>query len=195
MKSIIQNNTKGVFLMNELWTLFWAFLRIGTFTFGGGYAMLPMLQKEVVDTYHWTTEEELMDFYAIGQCTPGVIAVNTATFIGYKQKGLIGGITATLGVVFPSLVIITVIASVISNFSSLAFVQSAFVGIRIVVAALVINVVIKMLRTSLKDWIGILIFLAVLFIGLFIAISPIYTIIGAAIIGILVQQIGGHKNV
>nr|WP_302597190.1 chromate transporter [uncultured Cellulosilyticum sp.] len=181
--------------MNELWTLFWAFLRIGTFTFGGGYAMLPMLQKEVVDTYHWTTEEELMDFYAIGQCTPGVIAVNTATFIGYKQKGLIGGITATLGVVFPSLVIITVIASVISNFSSLAFVQSAFVGIRIVVAALVINVVIKMLRTSLKDWIGILIFLAVLFIGLFIAISPIYTIIGAAIIGILVQQIGGYKNV
>ena len=195
MKSIIQNNTKGVFLMNELWTLFWAFLRIGTFTFGGGYAMLPMLQKEVVDTYHWTTEEELMDFYAIGQCTPGVIAVNTATFIGYKQKGLIGGITATLGVVFPSLVIITVIASVISNFSSLAFVQSAFVGIRIVVAAIVINVVIKMLRTSLKDWIGILIFLAVLFIGLFIAISPIYTIIGAAIIGILVQQIGGYKNV
>lgn len=181
--------------MNELWTLFWAFLRIGCFTFGGGYAMLPMLQKEVVDTYHWTTEEELMDFYAIGQCTPGVIAVNTATFIGYKQKGIMGGIIATLGVVFPSLIIITVIASVINNFSSLAFVQSAFVGIRIVVAALVINVVIKMLRTSLKDWVGTFIFLATLLIGLFLSISPIYTIIGAAFIGILVQQIGGYKNI
>lgn len=181
--------------MNELWTLFWAFLRIGCFTFGGGYAMLPMLQKEVVDTYHWTTEEELMDFYAIGQCTPGVIAVNTATFIGYKQKGIMGGIIATLGVVFPSLIIITAIASVINNFNSLAFVQSAFVGIRIVVAALVINVVIKMLHTSLKDWIGTLIFLATLLVGLFLSISPIYTIISAALIGILVQQIGGYKSI
>lgn len=180
--------------MKELWTLFWAFLRIGCFTFGGGYAMLPMLQKEVVDNYHWTNEEELMDFYAIGQCTPGVIAVNTATFIGYKQKGIIGGITATLGVVFPSIVIITIIASIISNFNDLAWVQSAFVGIRIVVAALVINVVLKMLRTSIKDWIGIFIFLAALLIGLFVSISPIYTIISAAIIGIIVQQIGGIKE-
>lgn len=181
--------------MSELWTLFWAFLRIGCFTFGGGYAMLPMLQKEVVDTYHWTTEEELMDFYAIGQCTPGVIAVNTATFIGYKQRGIIGGIMATLGLIFPSLVIITIIASVINNFSNLAWVQSAFVGIRIVVAALVINVVIKMLRTSIKDWIGTLIFLIALLIGLLFSISPIYTIVGAAIIGILVQQIGGFKKI
>ena len=94
--------------MKELFKLFLTFAKVGCFTFGGGYAMLPLLQKEVVEKNNWATEEELMDYFAIGQCTPGIIAVNTSTFIGYKRKGIIGGIAATLGMVFPSIIIITI---------------------------------------------------------------------------------------
>ena len=103
--------------MKELFELFWMFFRIGGFTFGGGYAMLPMIQHEIVEKRKWATDEEIMNYYAVGQCTPGVIAVNTATFIGYKRKGIPGGIFATLGVIAPSIVIITVIAAFIGNFS------------------------------------------------------------------------------
>ena len=116
--------------MKELLDMFLTFARIGGFTFGGGYAMLPMLQKEVVNGRHWATDEELMDYYAIGQCTPGIIAVNTATFVGYKNRGIPGAIAATLGVIAPSLVIIMIIAAFISNFIELSFVSSAFAGIR-----------------------------------------------------------------
>lgn len=97
--------------MKELFDLFWTFAKMGAITFGGGYAMLPIIQKEIVEKKKWATETEVIDYYAVGQCTPGVIAVNTATFIGYKLKGIIGGIVATLGVVFPSLVIIMIIAA------------------------------------------------------------------------------------
>ena len=93
--------------------LFLTFARMGAVTFGGGYAMLPILQREVVEKHGWATEDELMDYYAIGQCTPGVIAVNTATFIGYKINGLSGAVMATAGIIFPSLVIITIIAAFI----------------------------------------------------------------------------------
>ena len=96
--------------MKELLVLFLTFAKVGVMTFGGGYAMLPILQREVVENKGWATDEELTDYFAIGQCTPGVIAVNTATFIGQKQRGIAGGIVATLGVVFPSLVIISALA-------------------------------------------------------------------------------------
>ena len=100
--------------MKELWKMFWAFARIGGLTFGGGYAMLPMLQKEVVEKRHWATEEEIIDYYALGQCTPGIIAINVATFIGYKNRGVLGAIFSTAGMVFPSLIIITIIASAVA---------------------------------------------------------------------------------
>ena len=116
--------------MKEFVNLFMAFFRIGAFTFGGGYAMLPMLQKEVVEKYHWATEDEIMDYFAIGQCTPGIIAVNTATFVGYKTRGIIGGIIATLSIITPSLIIITLIAAFLQNFADLAIVKYAFNGIR-----------------------------------------------------------------
>lgn len=116
--------------MKKCWKLFWVFAQIGITTFGGGYAMLSILQREVVEKRHWATEEELMDDYAIGQCTPGVIAINTATFIGYKLYGITGGIIATLGVIFPSLLIITSIAAFLLNFADLAIVKHAFDGIR-----------------------------------------------------------------
>ena len=180
--------------MKDLWNLFITFSRIGLFTFGGGYAMLPMLQKEVVEKAGWATEREIMDYFAVGQCTPGVIAVNTSTFIGYKQKGILGGISATLGVIFPSVVIITAIASILNNFSSYPIVQHAFAGIRIVVAALVLNVVIKMYKSAVVDRIGIAIFIISLSLGLILSLSPIIYIIAAAIIGIIYQKHGGFKN-
>ena len=108
--------------MKDLFQLFFSFARIGGFTFGGGYAMLPMLQKEIVEKFGWVTEDELMDYYAIGQCTPGIIAVNTATFVGYKLKKLPGAIVATLGVITPSIIIITLIAAFLQNFAEFAVV-------------------------------------------------------------------------
>ena len=125
--------------MKTLIDLFFTFCRIGGLTFGGGYAMLPMIQKEIVEEKKWATEEEVLDYYAVGQCTPGIIAVNTATFIGYKVQGIIGAIVATLGVVFPSLIIITIIAALLKNFASYAIIQHAFSGIRVVVIALIIS--------------------------------------------------------
>ena len=143
--------------MKELLELFWAFCRIGGLTFGGGYAMLPMLQAEVVYKYKWATEEELLDYYAVGQATPGIIAVNTATFIGYNNKGIIGALFATAGVVFPSLVIIMIIAGLIENFSDIQVVQHAFSGVRIVVCVLILNAVIKLWKNSVKGKLGIII--------------------------------------
>ena len=131
--------------------LFTAFARVGVLTFGGGYAMIPMLEREIVDRHGWATSEELMDYYAVGQCTPGVIAVNTATFIGYKTAGNIGGIVATLGVVFPSFVIITVIAGIIQNFADIPAVKSAFAGIRVCVCVLIFNSVLKLWKGAVKD--------------------------------------------
>ena len=103
--------------MRELFELLLVFARIGAVTFGGGYAMLPILQRELVEKRGWVTEEEIMDYFAIGQCTPGVIAVNTATFVGIKLRGYPGAVFATVGIVLPSIVIITLIAAVISNFA------------------------------------------------------------------------------
>ena len=140
--------------LKQLFGLFGAFAVVGVTTFGGGYAMLPALQREVVEKRRWATEEEVMDWYAIGQCTPGVIAVNTATFVGQKQAGIWGGIFATLGVVFPSLIIIMIIAAFIQNFAHLPAVQNAFAGIRVCVCVLILNAVVKLwkkIRRGLED--------------------------------------------
>lgn len=180
--------------MKELLDLFLTFARIGGLTFGGGYAMLPIIQKEVVEKRKWATEEEVMDYYAIGQCTPGVIAVNTATFIGYKNKGIIGGIIATLGVVFPSLVIISIISMFISNFADLEIVKHAFSGIRVCVCVLIINAVIKLGKSSIVDTVALLIFLAVFVSSVFFNVSPIIAVIASGFIGWLVKFIGGVKK-
>ena len=138
--------------MNNLVDLFVTFAKVGVMTFGGGYAMLPILQREVVDSKGWATEEELTDYFAIGQCTPGVIAVNTSTFVGRSQAGIAGGITATLGLVFPSLVIIMVIAAFLQNFMHLDFVVHAFNGVRAGVVALILSSVIKLFKNAVLDW-------------------------------------------
>lgn len=171
--------------MKELFELFLIFFRIGGFTFGGGYAMLPAIQREFVDERNWATNEEIIDYYAIGQCTPGIIAVNTATFIGYKRKGILGGIVSTLGMVAPSLIIITTIATFFKQFQEIQLVQYAFGGIRVVVAALIANTVIKMASQSIKDWLGIVLFALSFFAVAIFGISPIIVIITASLIGIM----------
>ena len=169
----------------NLFKLFAIFAKIGATTFGGGYAMLPILQREIVDKYKLATEKELLDYYAISQCTPGVIAVNTATFIGHKIKGIKGAIAATLGVVTPSVIIIMIIATIINTFSNYAIVQKAFVGIRICVAALVVNAVINLWKNSIVDKYTLVVFGIVLLLALFTSISPIYLMIGAGMLTLL----------
>ena len=148
--------------MISLSDLFWAFARIGVCTFGGGAAMLPMLQRECVEKKKWCTEEELADYFAIGQCTPGVIAVNTATFVGQKHRGIPGGIAATLGVVFPSVVIILLLAAFLQAFAEFPAVVHAFAGIRACVCALMLSTILKLGKTALPDRAARIIFLAAL---------------------------------
>ena len=176
--------------MKELINLFKAFAKVGVLTFGGGYAMLPILQREIVEKNNWATDEEIMDYYAIGQCTPGVIAVNTATFIGQKNKGVIGGIVATLGVIFPSIVIITIVAAFISNFSDLPVVKNAFAGVRVCVCVLILNAVIKLWKSSVVDKATLVIFLGVFLGSVLTDLSPIIFVLITAIAGIVVKNLG-----
>ena len=179
--------------MKTLIDLFFTFCRIGGLTFGGGYAMLPMIQKEIVEEKKWATEEEVLDYYAVGQCTPGIIAVNTATFIGYKVQGIIGAIVATLGVVFPSLIIITIIAALLKNFASYAIIQHAFSGIRIVVIALIISAILKLAKTSIKNSITLIIAILAFISVAFVNLSPIYIVVAAACVGLISKLIMGRK--
>ena len=173
--------------MNIYLDLFLTFSKIGVMTFGGGMAMLPMLQREVVDNKGWADEEELMDYYAIGQCTPGIIAVNTATFIGKKTAGVTGGIIATLGIVFPSIVIITVLSSLITAFRHIEWVGHAFAGIRVCVSVLIVNAAIKLGRKALIDVPAVIIFTATFLGAVFLDISPVIYVLLAAAAGILLQ--------
>lgn len=177
--------------MKELLHLYLTFCKLGAVTFGGGYAMLPILQREIVEKRNWATNEEIADYYAIGQCTPGVIAINTSTFIGEKRKGTIGGIVATLGFITPSIVIIAIIASFLQNFADLSFVKDAFAGIRVCICVLIIQAVIKLLKSSVVDRITAILFVVVLLFSAFTTISPIIFVVIAGIIGILVKNWGG----
>ena len=180
--------------MKELWELFSSFARIGGFTFGGGYAMLPMLQKEVVEKRQWATEDEMLDYFAIGQCTPGVIFINTATFIGQKKRGALGGIVATLGIVFPSVVIISILAGLITNFAHLAWVRNAFAGIQVCVCVLILNAVLKLLKKSVVDKRTAAIFALVLLGSMFLNISPVWFVFISAFAGIVLKNIEGGAS-
>ena len=176
--------------MKQLWQLFLAFAKVGVMTFGGGYAMIPILEREIVDNHGWATNEELMDYYAVGQCTPGVIAVNTATFIGYKTAGVPGGVIATLGVVFPSVVIITLIAGLITRFADIPAVKSAFVAVRVCVCVLIFNSVLKLWKGAVKDKAALVLFLAVFLLSVFFDISPIVFVLLCGAAGILFTKMG-----
>lgn len=168
--------------------LFLTFMQVGGLTFGGGYAMLPILQREVVEKRDWATDEELSDYFAVGQCTPGIIAVNTATFVGQKQAGILGGIVATLGVVAPSLVIISILTGFINTFAELAVVKNAFAGIRVCVCVLIFNAVCKLWKGSVKSKLALAIFAVVTLGSLFFDLSPVLFVVVAAVLGIGLEQ-------
>ena len=170
--------------------LFISFAKIGVMTFGGGLAMLPMLERELVENKKWVKTEEILDYYAVGQCTPGIIAVNTATFVGYKQSKVLGAIFATIGVVFPSVVIIAAIAAVLSNFADIPAVQHAFAGIRIAVCALITSAVIKLAKSNVKSLVQILIAVAAFIVIAVFGASPVVVVIGSAVAGLVLGKFG-----
>lgn len=176
--------------MKKYIDLFLVFAKIGVMTFGGGYAMLPMLERELIDNRGWTTNEELVDYFAVAQCTPGVIAVNTATFIGYKLYGNLGGIVATLGVVFPSLVIITTIAGVLTNFADIPAVKHAFAGVRVCVCVLIFNAVVKLWKGAIKDKTALVLFVVIFLLSVFLDVSPVVYVIACAAAGIFLTKMG-----
>ena len=189
--------------------LFLTFARVGVCTFGGGYAMLPILQRELVEKKGWVTQEELADYFAIGQCTPGVIAVNTATFVGQKRGGVSGGVTATLGVVFPAVVIILAIAAFLQNFAQLPVVIHAFAGVRACVCALILSSVLKLRKGSVVDRATLVIFLVIFplaVVGNFVTfdgtrlwgaalnllLSPVVLVVAAGVTGLCLRAAKGE---
>ncbi len=173
--------------------LYWAFLRIGGLTFGGGLTMLPMLKYELVEKKDWITEDELLDCYAIGQCTPGIIAVNTATYVGYKKAGIMGGIFSTLGMVTPSLVIITLVAACLEQFMDNIWLQHALMGVRGIVCALMLNTVLNLAKKSLTGLFSYVICIVVFLVALFTGIPTILIVFVTALLGIFLEMFSGKK--
>ena len=170
--------------MKELLELFFVFAKCGVCTFGGGYAMLPILQRELVARRGWVTDDEITDYYAVGQCTPGVIAVNVATFIGMKRRGWIGAVFSTLGVVFPSIVIITLIAALLSGFADNEYVAHALGGIRAAVCALVAVTVVGLIRKNLRNLFSVAMCIGAFLIMFFFDLSPVIVVVAASLLGI-----------
>ncbi|MDR1949215.1 MAG: chromate transporter [Spirochaetaceae bacterium] len=174
--------------MKTWFDLLFTFVKMGCITFGGGYAMLPVIERELVDRKGWVTMDEVMDYFALGQVTPGVIAVNVSTFVGYKKKGILGGVLSTVGFILPSLVIITLIAAFLRNFTDLAPVQHAFRGIRVAVGALILNAVIKLGKGAIREKKSLLICIAAFGLSAFFRTSPVLIVLGAALAGLLLYR-------
>ena len=179
--------------MEELFKLFVTFAKIGGITFGGGIAMLPILERELIEKNDWVDENELLDYYAIGQCTPGIIAVNTATFVGYKRKGILGGIVATLGMVFFPIIIISIIAFFISNLLQYEVVGHFLNGVRVVVAAIICNAVYGMAKKSVKSLLTFIIAAVTLILSFFLSVSPVIFVISSAFAGLFIVKGGEEK--
>ena len=180
--------------MNIFLDMFLTFAKVGVMTFGGGYAMLPILQREVVENKKWATEEELMDYFAIGQCTPGIIAVNVATFIGHRHRGIPGAIAASLGFISPSILIITVIAAFLESFASNVYVAHALAGIRVCVCVLIFNSVLALGKKAVKTPIAWVIFLVTVFLAFFTEVPTVAIVLGAGIVGYILYLMGGAKK-
>lgn len=171
--------------IRNLFNLYFSFAKIGTFTIGGGLAMMPMMQSELIEKRKWITDEELIDYYAVGQSTPGIVAVNVATFVGYKQMGIIGGIFATLGMVTPSLVIIMILASLINSINDFPIIQKALKGINVAVAALLTSTIINFMKKTIKKFTN-AIFMMISFLLVFVFKLPSFWIIlFALLIGVV----------
>lgn len=171
--------------IKSLLNLYFSFAKIGTFTIGGGLAMMPMMQAELIEKRKWITDEELIDYYAVGQSTPGIVAVNVATFVGYKQMGIIGGIFATLGMVTPSLVIIMILASLINSINDFPIIQKALKGINVAVAALLTSTIINFMKKTIRKFTN-AIFMLISFLLVFVLKLPSFWIIlFALLIGVV----------
>ncbi len=186
--------------MKKYIELFTSFFKTGLFTFGGGYAMLPLLKAEVCEKRKWVTEDELLDYFSIGQCTPGIIAINVSTFCGYKLSGIKGAVISTTAMVLPSLIIITLIAAVLSRYMQLPIIASAFAGIRLGVTALLLNLIFdtgrKIFKESRHRRLHAFIFISALVLLLFGGVSAVFIVIMAACLGFLPDFIPARfKNI
>ena len=168
-------------------------MKVGALTFGGGYAMLPILQKDIVERYGWASEEEIMDYYAMAQCLPGIIMINTSAFIGRKHKGTLGGIVAGVASALPSLIIITVIAMFLTAFAEYPVVQNAFAGVRACVVVLIINAVVKLWKSAMVDWkCLVIIFLPVFLLSALTSASPILLVVASGVAGVLISVLAAR---
>lgn len=168
-----------------LWQVFWSFFKIGAFTFGGGYAMIPLIQNEAVEKRHWVTDEDILEVVAIAESTPGPIAINSATFVGYKAAGILGSVCATLGVVLPSFAVILALSFVLQQFQNVVAVQYAFQGIRAGVLALLVKALWTMYQKSPKGWVGYVVIGASFILTAIFDINVIFVIIGCAVFGLV----------
>lgn len=179
--------------MKELLELYMVFFRIGGLTFGGGLTMLPMLKYELEEKKKWVTEEELLDYYAIGQCTPGIIAVNVSTFVGFKRKGIGGAIFSTLGMISPSLIIVSILAMFLNQFMSNQIVGHAIAGVKVVVCALMLNTVITLAKKSFVSPICVVTGILAFALAVFTPVPSVLLVIAAGIFGIILQKTGRLK--
>lgn len=175
--------------MKEVFKLFLTFFKLGLFMFGGGYTMLPMLERELVEKKKYLSQDQLLNFYAVSQCTPGIIAINTATFIGFKVKRIFGAIVATFSLVLGPFIVICILANILNEYANNPYVIKAFTGIKIVIVALVLNTVIDLLKKSIKN-IHLAIFFIILLALLFIVkVGTIYIMLGSFLYAILMLRV------
>ena len=177
-------------LMNyrELWKVFATFFKIGAFTFGGGYAMIPLIQKEAVETHHWISDEDILEIVAIAESTPGPIAINAATFVGYRSCGVLGSVCATLGVVLPSFILIYIISFVLRQFQELKAVQYAFYGIRAGVLALLCKALWNMFKKNPKNWASYVVMAGAFILTAVLDVSVFPVLIGCALFGLITAK-------
>ena len=174
--------------------LFTSFFRIGLFTFGGGYAMIPLIQSEAVETKKWVTQEEVLDIVAIAESTPGPLAINSATFIGYRVAGVMGSAAATIGVVLPSFIIICILSLFYQAFMSNQIVAWAFMGIRAGVVTLILNAVIKLGKSCPKSVFSLIVFLAAFVLSTFLHADSHLVLLGSAVLGIIYYAVLGVEK-
>ncbi|MCR5062280.1 MAG: chromate transporter [Treponema sp.] len=193
MKNELKENKKKNYFL-ELLKLYLVFAKIGSFTIGGGLAMMPMIQKELIEKRKWMTEEELLDYYAVGQSTPGIVAVNVSTFVGYKQFGIPGGFIATLGMITPSIAIIMIIATFINSIQDYPYVQKALKGINVAVAALLTKVVVTFVKKSVKNVIAAVGMILAFGVVFFLKVPSFLVILFAIALGVVLTYINVRKT-
>ena len=171
--------------MNPILSVFLTFLKIGAFTFGGGYAMIPLIQREAVEKHGWVSDDDILEIVAVAESTPGPIAINAATFVGYRVGGFFGAAAATMGVVLPSFCIILAVSAVLEAFQSLRAVQYAFFGIRAGILALLLKALWNMYKKMPKGWLSYILMGAAFVLTAFLGVPVIAVIVGCAAAGLL----------